>query len=31
MGLALYGVIVAMERVVVYWQAPSEPGTEGTA
>jgi NitT/TauT family transport system permease protein len=31
MGLALYGVIAAMERVVVYWQAPSDPGAEGTA
>jgi NitT/TauT family transport system permease protein len=31
MGLALYGIIAAMERVVVYWQAPSEPGTGGTA
>ena len=31
MGLALYGIIAAMERVVVYWQAPSEPGTEGMA
>jgi NitT/TauT family transport system permease protein len=25
MGLALYGAIVAMERVVIYWQTPSEP------
>lgn len=31
MGLALYGIIAAMERLVVYWQAPSDPGTEGTA
>lgn len=31
MGLALYGIIAAVERVVVYWQAPSEPGTDGTA
>ena len=31
MGLGLYGIIAAMERLVVYWQAPSDPGTEGTA
>jgi NitT/TauT family transport system permease protein len=30
MGLGLYGIIAATERIVVYWQAPSEPGTEGT-
>ncbi len=30
-GLALYAIIAAMERVVVYWQTPAEPGTEGTA
>ena len=31
MGLALYGVIAAMERVVVYWQTPTERTPEGTA
>lgn len=31
MGLALYGSIAAIERVVIYWQAPSDPGTDGTA
>jgi hypothetical protein len=25
MGLALYGAIVVMERLVIYWQRPSEP------
>jgi NitT/TauT family transport system permease protein len=31
MGLGLYWIVAAIERVVVYWQAPSDPGTEGTA
>lgn len=31
MGLGLYGIIAMVERLVVYWQAPSDPGTEGTA
>lgn len=31
MGLALYAVIAGVERVVVYWQAPSERAPEGTA
>jgi len=31
MGLALYAIIAGLERVVVYWQAPSEPGAEGMA
>ncbi len=31
MGLALYAVIAGVERVVVYWQAPSDRTREGTA
>lgn len=30
MGLALYGLIVALERVVVYWQVPAETTAGGT-
>ncbi|HEV8586125.1 MAG TPA: ABC transporter permease [Methylomirabilota bacterium] len=30
MGLALYGLIVALERVVVYWHAPAETTAGGT-
>jgi NitT/TauT family transport system permease protein len=30
MGLALYGLLVALERVVVFWQAPAETTTGGT-
>jgi NitT/TauT family transport system permease protein len=31
MGLALYGVIAGVERLVVYWQPPEEQGWGGTA
>lgn len=31
MGLALYGLLVALERVVVYWQVPAETTAGGTA
>lgn len=31
MGLALYAVIAALERVVVYWQTPAETTSAGTA
>jgi NitT/TauT family transport system permease protein len=31
MGLGLYGVVAGLERVVVYWQAPSEPVGGGFA
>jgi len=31
MGLALYGAVAVLERVVVYWQTPSEQAREGTA
>jgi NitT/TauT family transport system permease protein len=31
MGLALYGAIVAMERVVIYWRTPDEPSGGGMA
>jgi len=31
MGLALYGAIVAVERMVVYWQTPEDRTIDGTA
>ena len=31
MGLALYGVIAALERAVVYWHAPQESARGGFA
>ncbi len=31
MGLALYGVIAALEKVVVYWQGPAQEGAAGIA
>ena len=30
MGLALYGLVVALERVVVYWHVPAETTASGT-
>jgi NitT/TauT family transport system permease protein len=30
MGLALYGLLVTLERFVVYWQAPAETTAGGT-